>query len=130
MVDILKIWKMRYLSLQGKITIFKSLAISKIVTVTSVSPLPQFLIEGLVKIQSEFIWDCKKAKIKHSSLIGNYLEGGLNKLDIRCKIKALHLSWLKRLYDENFHPWKVIPNFLLNEICPSKCLFLSQLQNK
>ena len=34
-------------------------------------------------------------------------------------IKAFHLSWLKRLYDGNFHPWKLIPNFIFEKI--SQC---------
>ena len=53
-------------------------------------------------------------------------------MDIRSKIKALHLSWLKRLFDGNFHPWKVIPNFQFGKLCPSKCLFYpnSKLKNE
>ena len=33
--------------------------------------------------------------------------------DIDCKIDALHLSWVKRLFDGNDHQWKYIPKALL-----------------
>ena len=51
----------------------------------------------------------KLPKIKHSALIANYEDGGLKDLDIRAKFESLHLSWVKRLYDGNFHPWKKLP---------------------
>ena len=30
-------------------------------------------------------------------------------VDIKSKIVALQLTWIRRLHDENFHPWKLIP---------------------
>ena len=47
----------------------------------------------------------KRPKIKHSALIGNFENGGLKGIDIESKLKALKLSWIKRLLDSNFHPW-------------------------
>ena len=34
---------------------------------------------------------------------------GLKNVDINLKIISLQCSWLKKLYDQNFHEWKVIP---------------------
>ena len=110
---------MRNLTLAGKITIFKSLAISKIVYISYLSHVPPEVFNYLQLIHKKFIWHNKKAKIKHSTLISDYCDGGLKDVDIRAKITALHLSWLKCLYDTNFHPWKHIPNFLFGKI--SKC---------
>jgi hypothetical protein len=42
-------------------------------------------------------------------------EGGLKDIDIKCKFLSLHLSWIKRLFDNNFHPWKNIPLELLKQ---------------
>ena len=114
--NVLKVWKMRKLTLNGKIVIFKSLAISKIVYISHMSSVPSTIINHLVNIHKEFIWDGKKPKIKHSTLIGNYQDGGLKDIDIITKIKALQLSWLKRLHDNNFHPWKIIPTHLFSKI--------------
>jgi hypothetical protein len=121
--SVLKVWKMRHLTLNGKIVIFKTLAISKIVFVSYISSMPDFVLQHLKAIQKQFIWDCKKPKIKHSTLIGKYDEGGLKDIDIETKIKALQLSWVKRLHDDNFHPWKVIPMYLLTKYSLGTNLF-------
>ena len=67
------------------------------------------------RIHNDFIWNKKRANIKHSTLIGDYSKGGLKDVDIRSKFKSLHLNWVTRLYDvTNFHPWKLIPLYFLN----------------
>ena len=53
-----------------------------------------------------------RAKVKHSSMIASYDADGLN--DIKTKLKSLQLSWVKRLYDDTCHCWKVIPMFFIN----------------
>ena len=51
----------------------------------------------------------KRPKIKHSSIIADYTGGGQKDVDISAKIKALQLVWVRRLFEENFDPWKLIP---------------------
>ena len=48
---------MRNLTLEGKITIFKTLAKSKIVHLSLVTNVPMQIINELNKIQKEFIWN-------------------------------------------------------------------------
>ena len=48
-------------------------------------------------------------------MIGPYEKGGLKSVDIDSKISALQLSWIKRLYDNNNHPWKLIPKYLFKK---------------
>ena len=71
--------------------------------------VPSHIIEELKRINSSFIWKGKKTKIKYSSLIGDFASGGYKDIDIGSKIKFLHIMWVKRLCDNNFHPWKIIP---------------------
>ena len=40
-------------------------------------------------------------------MIRDYSEGGLKDVDIRSKTVALQPTWIIRLNDENFHPWKL-----------------------
>ena len=110
---VINIWKMRNLSLLGKITIFKTLAHSKIIHLALVTNVPTATIELLSKIQKEFLWGKNKSKIKHDTLCNDYENGGLKSVDIFSKIVSLQCSWIRRLYDENFHPWKVIPLYLI-----------------
>ena len=43
--NVIKLWRMRKLTLEGKITIFKSLAISKIVHLAIITKVPNTVIE-------------------------------------------------------------------------------------
>ena len=45
-------------------------------------------------------------EIKHSTLRNKYENGGL------FKVISLQCSWIKRLYDNSSHPWKIIPSYL------------------
>lgn len=107
--NLLSVWKMRKLTLIGKIVIFKTLAISQIVSISSITSLPTCILNSLITIHKDFIWDGKRPKVKHSTLVGDYCDGGLRDVDVVSKIKSLKLSWLNRLHDSNHHPWKVIP---------------------
>ena len=64
------------------------------------------VVEEISKIQTDIILRGKRPKIKHSSLIGNFENSGLKDIDIESKLKALKLSWTKRLLDSSFPPWK------------------------
>ena len=65
----LRIWRMRDLSIAGKITAFKTLAISKIVNLALVKTISNSVIQELSKIQTEFIWKTLKPKTKHDTLV-------------------------------------------------------------
>ena len=69
---VLKVWRMRNLTLEGKITIFKALPISKIIHLPSVTGLPNSTITQLNKIHKESIWNHKIPKIKEKTLINNF----------------------------------------------------------
>ena len=47
---VMKIWKMRNLTLEGKIVIFKTLAIPKIVFQSLITPVPKHIVNKLEKI--------------------------------------------------------------------------------
>ena len=55
--NILKLWRMRQLTLEGRITVFKSLAVSKVIHLLLITA-----INLLDKIQKNFIWQGKKGK--------------------------------------------------------------------
>ena len=110
---LLHVWCQRTLTLEGKITIFKTLAISKIVYISYLSSVPNFIINELKKLQNHFLWNGKRPKVKHETLCNTFETGGLQSVDIELKIKALQLSWINRLFDQKEHRWKKIPCFLL-----------------
>ena len=55
--NVLKLWKARNLLLEGKITVFKSLAVSKITHLALVKTIPPSIMNQLNKTQKNFIWN-------------------------------------------------------------------------
>ena len=93
---------MRNLTIEGKVLVFKSLAISKIVHLSLITTVPHAIINQLNNIKKT-VWNRKNPKIKHSTLSNSYEDGGLKDVDVFTKVISLQCSWIKRLYDENFH---------------------------
>ena len=84
--NILKLWKLRNLTIEGRIIVFKSLAISKLIHLALVTEIHTTTINLLTKIQMEFIWKGKNPKIKHSTLCNDYEYGGLKNVYIFSKV--------------------------------------------
>ena len=126
--NVLKLWKTKSLNLEGNITVFKSLALSKMIHLALVKTIPNTTVEELNKIQKNFIWNNSKPKIKNCTLSGSYLDGGLKNVNIKVKIISLQCSWIKRLFDNNSHNWKIIPLGFINKYLGKDFKFHSNLQ--
>ena len=55
--NIIRLWRMRQLSLEGKAIIFKSLAVSKIVYLALLTLIPNPVLEELKQMQETFLWE-------------------------------------------------------------------------
>ena len=67
-------WKARNLTLFGKVTILKSLALSKLTYNASIIDVPEDIVNKINKLTYDFIWNGKREKIKRKTLIGNIIE--------------------------------------------------------
>ena len=85
--------------------------------------LSKQLIEQLSIIYKNFVWNSKRPKIKHSTLIASYSEGGYNDIDINAKLFLTKVYWVTRLMDDNFHPWKIIPSKLFSVFGGTNIMF-------
>ena len=90
--NILSIWRLRGLSLSGRIQVFKALALSKAMFICTMKPYSKKFLDDLNEIQKDFIWRGRKPKIKHTSLIGDYREGGIKDIDIKAKLESLRIQ--------------------------------------
>ena len=97
---------MRRLTLEGRIIVFKTLAISKIVFFSLISKVTTEIISELERIQKTFLRP-SKPKIKNETLCSDFEHGGLKNVYIKKKIIRLQCSRVRRLYDDSFHEWKV-----------------------
>ena len=77
MEGVLKIWKIRNLSLIGKIVILKSLAISKLIYVVSSFHVPELYKTKIQQKINNFIWNDGTPKVKNEVLQKNHKDGGL-----------------------------------------------------
>ena len=68
---------MRQLTLQGRIMVFKSLVVSKVLHLLLNTKLHNNTIDLLNKIQKNFIW---QRQIKHSTLCNGYEKSGIKML--------------------------------------------------
>ena len=107
--NVIILWRIRKLTLEGKITIFKSLAISKIVYLALLTTAPNSVIEELKQIQKMFLCGNKKPRNKHDTLCNQFKDGDFKNVHTVYKAFSLKCSWVKRLCNENFREWKLIP---------------------
>ena len=66
---------MRQLTVEGRIVIFKTLAISKIVYLALLTNTANIIIDELKKIEKKFIWNYSTLKIKQETLRMAYKNG-------------------------------------------------------
>ena len=84
--SILNLWKLRNLSIKGRIVVFKSLAISKLTHLRLVTEIRTWTINLLTKIQMEFFWKRKTPNIESSNLCNDSHNDGLKNVDVSSKI--------------------------------------------
>ena len=109
-------WELRRLSLIGKITVLKSLIVSKLVYILTTLPTCQKSIKEINEIFYNFLWSGRGDKIKQSVMINNYPKGGLKMIDIESFNKSLKTTRIKKYLDQgNQAKWKA---FLELELQP------------
>ena len=64
---VLKMWRMRNLTLEGK-----TIAISKIVLQSFTATVPKHTINKIARIQKAFLWKNASPKIRHETLCNDY----------------------------------------------------------
>ena len=72
--------------------IFNSLALSKVLYASTMKCPSKQVVDQLNVMQGGFIWNNKKPKIKHSTSVAEYSEGGCKDVDIKTRISAFKVS--------------------------------------
>ena len=100
---LLLVWSRRYLTPFGKITILKTLALSKLVYLfSSIPDPPETFITELEKLFYDFLWDKKPSKIKKTIVCAKYEMGGLKMPDVKSFISSMKIKWLSRINSDNY----------------------------
>ena len=106
---LIRVWQTRNLTPYGKITIIKSLLMSKFTHMLLSLPSPNAeLFKELDLLFANFIWSGKPAKLRKEFLEEEIKSGGLKLHNIPKFDSALKLGWLKRFLRSN-SKWTVFP---------------------
>ena len=106
---LIRIWQCRNLTPYGKVTIIKSLLLSKITHILLSLPSPNFFcIKEINNVFSNFLWSGKPPKWRKEILEGEICFGGLKLHNISLFDKTLKLGWIKRFLQSN-SKWTIIP---------------------
>ena len=89
-------WSHRKLTHTGKLVVVKNFALPKLIyPLTSLKNPTKEMIKRIEKLMYDFLWDSKPDKIKSSTLVKDYDQGGLRMIDIEKCIWSLKASWIK-----------------------------------
>ena len=80
--------KKRSLTLYGKITVIKSLVLSKLNYVISTNETPKSFVDEVQLLINEFMWNNKPPCIKFKTVIANHAQGGINLTHVESYVKA------------------------------------------
>ena len=125
-------YKRRNLSLLGRVTVIKSLAISKLIHIFSViDTISTELLTKIEKLFQEFVWNGKKLRTQYCYATKSIEDGGLCLPNLKILIGALKLTWIKRSTLENGSWQKLFklnfddPNLIWN-LDPQSILLISK----
>ena len=96
--QLLRQWSKRKLILFGRITIIKLLALSKFIHLfLALSNPPGDFVKNVEKIFYKFLWNAGPDRIKRAVVTKDLRAGGLRMINIQYFIKALRITWLRRV---------------------------------
>ena len=93
----LKLWRRRFLTPLGKITVIKSLKITHLLMAL---PDPeQNILNNINAMFFDFLWN-GRSKMKQSVVVKQYCEGGLKMINLKAFAQALKITWLRRIFQK------------------------------
>jgi len=115
--QLLNSYSKRYLSLIGKVTVIKTLAIPKLVHLLSVLPSPaKAFIVNLENLFKNFLWNNKKRRVSYQQLCKEVEAGGLKLTHVETLICSLKIAWIKRLIETKGSWQDIFRRFITDDV--------------
>ncbi len=95
-----QIWKLRTLSLKGKVLILNVLMVSNLWYVSYVTAIPMWVKKRLKHFIFIFLWNGKPPRIAYNTLIGEAGKGGMGLIDVEQRKNCLRVKVIKKYRDE------------------------------
>ena len=109
---ILNPWLSRSLTLKGKITVVKSLALPHFLQLASVLSLSSNLLSHLEKLIFDFVWNNKQHLVSNSTLVKPVELGGMKMVSVLDFAKTTQIMFIKRLRNHVDAKWKYLSEYL------------------
>ena len=112
--NLINLWTSRGLSIHGKVNVIKAILLPKMIYPSSFLSTPTTVIKEFNSLVFYFLWNGKD-KVTRRSTYAPYDFGRLKMIDFETIVRALRLSWLKRIVNvECYGFWKLYLNYLLS----------------
>ena len=109
-------WRMRNLSLMGKVCVIKTIVLPQLIFLFSVLciKIPCSFFKELNGIFFKFIWNGGKDRVQRKIMCNDYIKTGLKMIDPLTFANAQNMVWVKNILDVNYTAlWKDIELFFL-----------------
>ena len=104
-------WSCRNITPMGRITVLKSLILSKIIHILQSLPTPSTCtLNEIDKLNFDFIWKKKRHEVSKTTLCLNWDKGGLDMINLKEFDMSLKLTWLRK-YLKQSPEWSEFANF-------------------
>ena len=102
-------WSRRLLTTMGKVTVVKSILLPKFTHLFITLPDPTTdTINEIERLFFNYIWHNKKDRVSRKTLIQDYKDGGIRMTHIPSFVKALKLTWIRRLLTSKTTSWMTL----------------------
>ncbi len=105
----LQMWQKRNLTIQGKVHIIKSMALSTVTYAAGLKIIPEKSIREINKEIWKYLWDGKNESVSREICMNKRSEGGIGMPNIIDTIRTRHVMMIKRILTEGEQTWKTLP---------------------
>ena len=101
-------WSKRNLTVLGRVTVVKSLILSKLTfMILSLPDPPKSFVKDLDIMLYKFIWKGGD-RVSRNQMIQTYGQGGVKMIDLRSYISALKCTWIRRFLNTGNSGWATL----------------------
>ena len=127
---LMQAWTCRNITPIGRITVLKSLILSKIIHILQSLPSPSTeTLNILDKMNYNFIWKGKRHEVSKQTLCLDREQGGLNMINLKEFDMSLKLTWLRKLLTQNPDWLEFALNYKIDKIIWTGTNYHESLKN-
>ena len=139
--NIIKLWANRNLTIMGRIVVAKTFLLSQFMYLMQATILSKDTLKQINSLLFKYIWSKREydvnisdikitEKVKRITMIQNYVDKGLNMIDIESMQDTICLSWVRKLQNNGNGSWRLIPLYYFSLLSPKLTFFKCNTSSK